>query len=281
MINSIAGMASSRLPGLTRTTSFVRYIVMVQKELLELIRSFKLLWVPLVFVLLGIMQPVSMHLMPLLLEKAGNLPQGAVIAIPKPQGAEVLAQTLQQFGTLGVLILVLVCMGAVSGERNSGAASLILVKPISFLSFIGSKWTAMLLLSWFSLSVGYLASWYYTVLLIGEVSIIGVGKSLLIYGLWLTFVVTLTLMFSTLLRSPAAAAFSTLGGAVVLTLLAGIFPKQLGWSPGALSGFAYHMVNKGLIYDNRFGWAILSSILLITAALAASVWILKRSPAVD
>ncbi len=115
------------------SSSFTRFIVMVQKELLELVRSYKLLWVPLVYLLLGIMQPVSTYFMPVILEQAGSLPEGTVIEIPKPLGSEVLAQTLQQFGTLGVLVLVLVCMGTVSGERNNGTASLILVKPISVL----------------------------------------------------------------------------------------------------------------------------------------------------
>lgn len=61
------------------TSSLSRWVFMVQKELLEQARSFKLLWVPLVFIILGIMQPVSMHLMPLILEQAGNLPEGTVI----------------------------------------------------------------------------------------------------------------------------------------------------------------------------------------------------------
>lgn len=263
------------------TSSFTRFVVMMQKELLELVRSFKLLWVPLVFVLLGIMQPVSTYYLPLLLELAGHLPEGAVIEIPKPVGSEVLAETLQQFGTLGVLVLVLAGMGTVSGERNSGAASLILVKPISVLSFIGSKWTVMLLLSWVSLIAGYLASWYYTGLLIGDVPFAKFFNSLCIYGLWLSFVMTMTVFFSTLLRSPGAAAFSTLGVSVTLSLLAGIFPKQLGWSPGAISGLAYSSVTAGIVNVSRFEWAIALTFALIAAAIAASVWLLRLRSAVD
>jgi len=265
----------------TASSSFTRFIVMVQKELLELVRSFKLLWVPLVYLLLGIMQPVSAYFMPVILEQAGSLPEGTVIEIPKPPGSEVLAQTLQQFGTLGVLVLVLVCMGTVSSERNNGTASLILVKPISVLSFIGSKWTAMLLLTWGSLTAGYFASWYYTGLLFGEVPLAKVISSLLVYGLWLSFVVTITVLFSALLRSPAAAAFSTLGGAVALSLLAGLFPKLLGWSPGALSGFAYQSVTMGIVNASRFGWSVTSAVVCIAAALTISAGMLRRSSAVE
>ncbi|WP_169089505.1 ABC transporter permease [Paenibacillus sp. PL91] len=263
------------------TSSFARFVVMVQKELLELLRSYKLLWVPLVFILLGIMQPVSTYFMPVILEKAGSLPEGTVIEIPTPLGSEVLAQTLQQFGTIGVLVLVLVCMGTVSGERSSGTASLILVKPVSVLSFIGSKWTAMLLLTWGALIVGYFAAWYYTGLLFEEVSFAKMVGSLLIFGLWLSFLVTITILFSALLRSPAAAAFSALGGAVGLTLLAGLFPKQLGWSPGTLSGFASASVTTGIANTSRFGLVIALTIIGIAAAIALSAWVLRRSSAVE
>ncbi|WP_028609452.1 ABC transporter permease [Paenibacillus harenae] len=263
------------------TSSLIRYSVMVQKELLELVRSFKLLWVPLVFVLLGVMQPVTMFYMPLLLEKAGNMPEGSVIDIPLPTGTEVLAQTLQQFGTLGILVLVLTAMSTVSGERNSGAASLILVKPVSPFAYIGSKWTSMLLLAWGALSAGYLAAWYYTELLIGEVPAKQVIGSLLIYGLWLSFVLTMTLLFSTLLKSPAAAAFSVLGASVTLSLISGIFPKQMGWSPGALSGYAYQFVVGESFASGRFWLAAISGLFLIILALTASAALLRRSPAAE
>ncbi|WP_419871766.1 ABC transporter permease [Candidatus Pristimantibacillus sp. PTI5] len=281
MISEAAESRRLSLPQAPLSSGFYRYMVMVQKELLELVRSYKLLWVPLIFVLLGIMQPVSTYYMPVILEHAGSMPEGTVIEIPKPLGTEVLAQTLQQFGTLGVLVLVLACMGTVSGERNSGAASLILVKPISVLSYIGSKWTSMLLLAWGSLTAGYLASWYYTGLLFGEIPFSGVLSSLLVYGLWLSFVMAITLLFSALLRSPAAAAFSTLGGAIVLSLLAGLFPKIFGWGPGSLSGFAYESVASGIANTSRFGWVAVSSIVCMAAAVSVSAALLRKSSAVD
>jgi ABC-2 type transport system permease protein len=263
------------------SSSFSRYIVMVEKELLELARSFKLLWVPLVFILLGIMQPVTTYYMPMILEQAGSLPEGTVIDMPTPLGAEVLAQTLQQFGTIGILVLVLVCMGTVSSERNSGVASLILVKPISVLSFVVSKWTAMLILTWLSLAAGYLASWYYTGLLIGTSPLNKVLESFFVYGLWLSFVVTATIMFSSLLRSAAAAAFCTLGGAVSLSLLTSLFPKQLGWSPGALSGFAYQAVAAEITNRNQFGFAIAAAVIAILVFILLSAAVLQRRSAVD
>lgn len=263
------------------TSSLTRLFVMFQKEMLELVRSYKMIWVPLVFTVLGILQPVTNYYLPIILEKAGNMPDGTIIDVPIPSGAEVLTATLQQFGTMGVLVLVLVFMGIVSSERNSGAASLILVKPISTFAFICSKYLSMLALSWASLLLGYMASWYYTGLLFDGVSFTLFGSSFLVYGLWLSFVMAITLLFSTLLRSAAGAAFSTLGLAVIMSLLASIFPKYLGWNPGALSGYAYQTVMQSISSSTQFGLSIALTFVLIAVAVAASVWLLRRSPAID
>ena len=75
-----------------------KWLVLYKKEWLEIIRSYKLIWVPVVFILLGAMQPVTTYFLPALpLANAGNLPKGTVLEIPTPHASEVLAQTLQQF----------------------------------------------------------------------------------------------------------------------------------------------------------------------------------------
>lgn len=260
-----------------------KFVTLVQKEWLELLRSYKLIWVPLVFVVLGITQPVTSYYMPVILEKAGNLPEGSVIEIPLPGGGQVLADTLSQFGIMGLLILALAFMGTVSGDRNSGASSLVLVKPISFGTYIFSKWMSMLTLSWSALLMGYAAAWYYTWLLIEKVAFGPFFLSYALYGLWFTFILTATLLFSTLLRSAAGAAFSSLGLAVLLSLLSGLMPKYLGWTPGSITGAAYQAVQslEGFDAPASFGWSIGTAVLLIAADLAGSAALLRRSPAID
>jgi len=264
-----------------RTSGLTRWIAMLQKELLEQLRSFKLVWVPLVFMVLGIMQPLSTYYMPLILEKAGNLPAGTVIEIPMPSAAEVLASTLQQYGTIGVLVIALVGMGAVSAERNSGIASLILVKPVPAWFYIVSKWAANTILAWAALLLGYGAAYYYTLVLFGQVNVSVFLSSYLVYGIWLTLVTTLTLLFSTLLRSGAGAAFSAIGVILVLSMSASLLPKYLNWSPGALSGYAYQTVMDSIASPTMMFWSLVSTLVLIAAALLAGSSYLKFSTAVD
>ncbi|MHA6480499.1 ABC transporter permease subunit [Paenibacillus sp. strain BS8-2] len=266
----------------TQTSSISsRYGAVLGKELLELTRSMKLVFVPLIFVALGIMQPVSIYYMPFILENAGNLPEGAIIDIPPPEASQVMANTLSQFGVLGLLVIVLVFMGIVSGERTSGTASLILVKPVSVSAFLGAKWSSMLLLAWLSLLAGYGAAWYYTTLLIGSFPFDAFIRSAAVYGLWLAFVMSVTLLFSTMLRSPAAAAFCTLGLMAALSLTSGLLPKYLSWSPGSLSGFAYQETQSALERSDMLLWSIVITIVLIAAVFAITYQLLRRATAID
>ena len=190
---------------MTRITQ--QWLLLYRKEMLEFSRTYKWIWVPCVFALLGVMQPISSYYMPQILETAGGLPEGAVIVIPPPSGAFVLAETLRNFGLIGLLVLVLAAMGTISGERASGAAALLFVRPVRFGSYITAKWAAYATLAAASVAVGIGAAWYYTDLLIEPMPAGAVLTSALIYAAWLALVTAAVVFFSAALKAPAAAAF--------------------------------------------------------------------------
>lgn len=223
----------------------VVWLVLYAKEMKELWRNRKWIWVPLVFVLLGVSQPVATYYLPEILQAAGSLPEGAVIEIPTPSGAAVLAQTLSQYGTIGVLVLILSTMGVVSAERASGAAGLVLVRPVSYVSYVTAKWAASIALGIVSFCAGYMSSWYYTELLIGPIGPARVVQSMLLYGLWLAFVLTLTVSLSSVLKGNGATAMVSFGFIALLSVLTGVFGRHMAWSPGTLSGHAAAVLNEG------------------------------------
>ncbi|TYP68618.1 ABC transporter permease [Paenibacillus methanolicus] len=244
--------------------------VLVRKEWRELLRSYKLLWVPAVFLLLGGSQPVAMYFMPEIIARSGGMPAGALIEIPTPQAFEVLAQTLQQFGLLGLLVLALAGMGAVSGERIAGTAIMTLVKPVSPTAYVTSKWAALLSLTSIAVAAGYGAALYYTSALFGSVSWKDALLALIIFMIWTCVLITMTLALSAFLGSGAAAAFVSLAAAVVVVLLTGAFPDELHWSPGALPGLASRVLaGEGW---PAYGWApLIAAISLLFVSLAAAV----------
>ena len=157
-----------------------QWAVVYNKEMLEMWRSFKWLWVPLVFILLGIMQPVSTYYLPQILESAGGLPDGAVIEIPMPTGGQAMAEVLGQYSSIGLLVLVLAGMAIVSGEKQSRTIELIMVRPIRHSSFITAKWAGFVTITLVSLCAGCLSGWYYTELLIGHVDFLNIVQSVLV-----------------------------------------------------------------------------------------------------
>lgn len=250
-----------------------------RKELRESWKNRKWIWLPLVFILLGVMEPISTYFMPTILKMSGSLPPGTVIHIPTPSAAEVFAKGQSQYSTLGLLILVLSFMGSVANERQQGVLELVMVKPVSHVSYLLAKWLAAVCLTLAALFLGDCLTWYYTVQLIGSLPLLHAALSALVYALWLVLVVTLTLVLGVMLSSATANAFITLLAAVLLSLLANLFKWK--WSPGNLPTHASNLLlpssmATGLTADRT--WSILTTAALIGTILMAGIsWFKHRS----
>lgn len=207
--------------------------LMYRKEMLEMARSYKLLWIPIVFILLGVMQPIISFYLPDILAASGDMPPELVNSMPVPLPSEVMLKTLSQFSTIGVLVLAIAGMNIVSGERYSGTAALVLVRSVPSLYFIISKWLGQLTLLVISFALGYGGAWYYTVQLMGPVNWQDSLAAGAIYLLWFAFAQSLILLCSTLFRGSAAAVISLLIMAV-LSITHSLIPSWFIWSPAHL-----------------------------------------------
>lgn len=257
-----------------------QWCVLFGKEMLEMRRNLKWLWVPIVFILLGIMQPVVYYFMPQILQAAGGLPEGAIIDIPPPQASAVMAETFGQFGSIGLLVLVLAFMGIVAGERQSRTAGMILVRPVPRASFITAKWAAACLLALVSVLAGSLAAWFYTSELIGDISL---GLSLLgalVFGLWIMFVMTVTVFLSTIFKSNGAVASLTLLLAIGLSVLTGVFSRLMTWSPSMLTGQSAALLADGAPAQH-FGVQAAVAVVAVIALLAGAIVLFKRQEEED
>ncbi|EKN65587.1 ABC transporter permease [Neobacillus bataviensis LMG 21833] len=250
-----------------------QWMTLLQKELLEMWRNFKWIWVPITFILIGVQQPITTYYMPQILDSVGNLPEGAVIKIPTPSAAEVLAQGLGQYTTLGVLIIVLSTMGIIAAERKSGVAAMILVKPVSYRSFITAKWAGSLLLLWFSFLIGYLATWYYTGILFEWVPVTDFFQSYFFYGLWFSVILTITLFFSAALLAPGTAGFSSLAVVIVISLVSSSLSSVFEWSPAQLTAYANEiLINRSIPDDTLPASLIAAGCILILLSLSVIIF---------
>ncbi|WP_066310480.1 ABC transporter permease [Bacillus sp. FJAT-29814] len=251
-----------------------KWFVLFRKEWMEMTRNYKIIWIPLTFMLLGLMQPVTSYYMPEIMKNATNLPKGAVIKIPLPSSGEVLAQTLGQLNQMGILILVLAFMGIVSTERRSGMIKAILVKPVHYMSYITAKWLSAILLSLMAVFLGMLAAWYYTNLLIGDFAFVKLIQGTGLYFYWILFIVTVTVFLSSQLKSSGLVAAFALLLSIILSLLTSLLEKWMEWSPAMLTSAASESFTNGKVegplYLPLTVTVVLVFILLYLAASRAS-----------
>ncbi|MGM0845358.1 MAG: ABC transporter permease [Bacillota bacterium] len=246
-----------------------QFSVLLRKELLESKRNFKWIWMPLVFILLGITEPLTAYYMPDILDAVGNLPEGAVIEIPPPSSQEILLSVIGQYSTLGALVIVLGFMGTVAGERKNGSATLVLVKPVSYTGYILSKWFAAMIIVSVSYLIGMASGWYYINLLFDGITAADFFQSMLAYGFWLSFIVTLTIFFSSLTSSPGMAAFLTLSTTLFMTFLSSMLANQLKWMPSQITFYVTEiLVKENWSFDLTITLIISASIMFILMASA-------------
>jgi ABC-2 type transport system permease protein len=207
--------------------------VFARKELREAVRSNRLLAVAVVFVLLGIISPLTAKYTPELLKALGTSQAGVQITVPTPTVADAVAQYLKNVAGTGIFVALLLPMGMVAREKERGTAAFVLTKPLSRQAFLAAKVLALLV----TLGVGVLlaaaAVYFYTAILFEPIAVGGfvactllILLSLVVYGL-------LTFLGSTIVNSQLPAVGIGLAAWVVVSLI-GVIPDAAQYTPGGL-----------------------------------------------
>ncbi|QED48487.1 ABC transporter permease subunit [Cytobacillus dafuensis] len=220
--------------------------VLLKKEWLEARRSYKILWFPVVFMFLGIIQPLSSYYLPQILQIAGGLPEGIEITLPKFTAEDVLASTLtNQFDQLGLIIIVIGMMGIIVSEKNNGMLAFILTRNTRLSEYLLSKWIGQAVIVAGSVAIGILMAIFYTSYLFNTVSFARVFVGLGVYYIWCLFILTFALMLGAVLsRSSAVAVLSIF----VLILLKAITAFGAGFqilNPAYLTNHAVNIMISG------------------------------------
>ncbi|MFS0724924.1 ABC transporter permease subunit [Paenibacillus sp. 1P07SE] len=247
-----------------------RLTVLLKKEWLEASRSYKLIWLPVAFMILGILQPLSSYYLPDILRMAGGLPEGMELMIPELSGEEVLASALSdQFDQLGMMILVISLMNMVVADKSSGMLTFMLTRSTTLSEYLASKWIANMVLLAMSLAAGLFMAWVYTALLYNTVALSALLLTFVLYLLWGALVLSFTLMLGALLTRTAGVAI--IGIVVVVTLkiatLAGGFWHTI--NPASLSSHAVQLLTTGTL-PSAAGLTALSAAVLVLACIGVA-----------
>lgn len=253
----------------------MQWQTLLNKEMVGNWRDRKWIWVPIVFILLAIMDPITNYYLPQILEAVGGLSEDAMIQLPTLTAVDAIMMSLSQLSTLGALVIALASMSIISGERKSGEAELILVKPVSFASYITSKWVALLIIVWSSYFVGILAAWYYIGVLYTFISVTDFLFLTFFYGLWLTFVVSISIFYNALSKSPGFVAFLTIATLIAMTLLTTLLGENFTWSPNHISDYIHAKLLTGEIPTALYGAASVT-VLLSAGLIVLAIYFFKR-----
>jgi ABC-2 type transport system permease protein len=244
--------------------------VAFRKEWLELIRSYRLMVVAIVLVFFGLTSPLLAKFTP---ELITLIPTGGIsIQMPPPTVMDAYGQYIKNMAQFGIILALLLTMGAVAQEKDKGTAAMMLVKPLTRGAFLGAKFLGLAAMFAIALAAAGIACYYYTLLLFEAMNILHwLVLNALIFIYVLVFV-ALTLFCSTLTRSQAAAGGTALGLMVILGLV-GAIPGLGKYLPGELITWGTRLMQG----DTTSSWTAFGiSIGLIVIPLLAA-WLIFRN----
>jgi ABC-2 type transport system permease protein len=210
------------------------FTVLLKKELREQFRTGRLIAVATVFVLFGILGPLTDRYMKELFDAIGTEGGGMTFQVPAPSLAGASVQILKNLSQFGIICALLLAMGSVAWERERGTAGMILAKPASRAAFLGAKLAAISINLALSVALGCGLAYLYTALLYPAAFPIGgyLAMSVLLWWMLVIFA-AITMLGSTVTRSAIAAAGIGLVALLVFGIL-GALPLIGPWMPSSL-----------------------------------------------
>ena len=251
--------------------------VLLRKELLESVRTFRLPIVAGLFLFTGLSSPVLARYLPEIIELAGG-DQLGVIEIPTPMPVDAVDQLVKNLAQFGALAAILLAMPLVSSEKDRGTAAFILTKPVTRRAFLWAKLAGLAVVLGASTLLAVIAGWIYTAILFEPLPVVGWLWLTLLVCLWLFAFAALTFAGSVVTGSTAAAAgigFVALLGLGIVSAIPGLGR----FTPGGLLGPATELAANTVTVDQlgtNLAYPVVATVVLITAAIAVAVWSFGR-----
>lgn len=247
--------------------------VFLKKDILEQVRSRKLLVMVAIFLFLALASPISAKLMPQIV-KGVTQQSGIVIKLPEPTYADAIDQFIKNTSQLVILLLVFVVAGAVVDEKIKKTLELVLAKPVSRSIFIFSKFISYFL----TITILFLASslifYAYTVSIFTTFSItkfLLVAMQALVYILLVT---TITICASTIAKSAVLSGIVGLISSVIAGSLLSMIPAVSDYAPGYILSHYKELMQDG--WGIQYLPPVLVSLAVIVVLISASVYLFKR-----
>ncbi|OGO54447.1 MAG: hypothetical protein A2V85_05105 [Chloroflexi bacterium RBG_16_72_14] len=251
------------------------FAVLLRKELVESWRTRRLPVVAVLFVIVGMVSPLTARYLPEIMELA--LGDQLTIPMPTPTPVMALEQLQKNLGQLGALAAIALAMGSVAGELDRGTAALVLAQPATRSAFLAAKLVAIGVVLAVSMALASAVAWVYTGVLFEAQPVGGWVAMAFLSWLALSAWAALTFLASAATGSTTAAAGLGVTALIVLSLVA-IVPALDRILPTGLSAPAIQLaagVTAGLDVA-RLATAVVGALAVIGASLAAALVAFRR-----
>jgi ABC-2 type transport system permease protein len=246
------------------------YAVLLIKELSEQWQTRRLPVVAVIFVLIGLGSPVLAKYTPDIVRLAAS---SIEIHVQTPTIKDAVDQLIKNLGQVGVLTAILLAMGSVAGEKESGTAAFVLVKPVSRLAFLGAKFSGLALTMATAVLLCGFSAFLYTALLFAPLSLPGFGAACVVMLLGLLEIAAITFLGSTLVRSPVPAAGIGVVGLVIAGIVSSL-PNVGHFTPFGLNELARALVLQEA--TNGWVWPVIVNVGFVVVILAVSWLVFRR-----
>lgn len=248
------------------------YFAFTKKELLEYIRTYKLLIFFGAFLMFGLMSPLLAKLMPNILSSMNM--GGIKLELPSPTVMDAYAQFFKNLTQMGMLVLLLVFGGSLSGEFVKGTLLQILAKGLSRTAVLLAKFTAAVLLWTGSFLLSVVINYIYTVYLFDKGYLPNLSLSLFCLWIFGIFLISLILLSSTI----APGAFGGLVVSVIALaamLMGNVFNAVAKYNPVTLASVNTELLN-GTKDAKTVYLTIIITVILTIGSLLLSILLFKK-----
>jgi ABC-2 type transport system permease protein len=251
------------------------FAILLRKELAEAWHTRRLPVVAVLFVIIGMVSPLTAKYLPQILQAA--LGDQLTVPLPTPDAIAGLDQLQKNVGQLGSLAAIALAMASVSGELDRGTAALVLAQPATRPAFLAAKLVAIEVVLGVSTLLAVAVAWAYTAVLF-ELQPVGgwiamAALSWLVLSVWagITFCASAATGSSMAAAGIGFVGLIGLSVAAVVPALDRILPTGL-----ALPGIQLAAGTTADLDVGRLVTAVIGSFVLVAASLAIAVLAFRR-----
>lgn len=242
------------------------YLAFTKKEFTECIRSSKLVIMAIVFLLIGIMNPVLAKVTPDILKSLAS--DGMTISVADPTALDAWTQYYKNMPQFGLIVLVIIFSGILTNEISKGTLINMLTKGLKRSTVIAAKMTMSAVIWTLCYLIAFAVSYGYTIYFWPDDScehLILAAACLWLFGLLLLAAI----MLGSVLFKGIGGSLLFTGGLVAIMFVLDIFPKVSDYNPILLASGNMGLITGAIETGDIIKPVIVSLVLMIAFLFGA------------